>query len=117
MTEKILAYCGILCNECPIYIATQNNDQKAKEELAVQCSNDRCKFEPEDMYCLGCFKVDVQKSKMCSHCEIRACAVQKDIVNCGECDQFPCATVEKLIPADSEGRARLNQIKMSRGSL
>lgn len=111
MSEQILAYCGLLCNECPIYIATINNDQKAKAEWAEKCSNDKCKFEPEDMNCLGCFKVDVAKSKMCSGCEVRACGVQKDIENCAGCDQYPCALVEKYVPADSEGRARLNALR------
>lgn len=111
MSEIILAYCGLLCNECPLLIATRNNDQNARRELAKQCSSDRCTFEPEDMNCQGCFKVDPAQSKMCSDCAIRACAVQKPVKHCAECGHFPCPTYDTYIPADSKERARLTAAK------
>lgn len=32
-----LAYCGLLCDECPLYIATKNNDLQAKEKTVDNC--------------------------------------------------------------------------------
>lgn len=107
MTETIIAYCGLLCNECPIFIATKKNDEKARVELAKMYSNDRCVFEPEDIHCLGCFQVDVKRSKMCSACEIRACGVGKGLKDCGYCEQFPCSIYNQYIPVDSPERVRL----------
>ena len=33
---EYLSYCGILCNECPLFIATKNNDDAMNEKLAVE---------------------------------------------------------------------------------
>lgn len=42
-----IAYCGLLCDECPIYIATRNNDTQAKERLAAECSTADMTFTAE----------------------------------------------------------------------
>jgi hypothetical protein len=33
--EKMIAYCGIACSECPAYVATQKNDDKLRESREV----------------------------------------------------------------------------------
>jgi len=35
--NKIVAYCGLVCSDCPAYIATQANDRAALERT-VQCA-------------------------------------------------------------------------------
>jgi hypothetical protein len=32
---EYISYCGLLCNECPVFIATAENNEKLKEQLAV----------------------------------------------------------------------------------
>lgn len=32
-----MAYCGLLCHECPLFIATRNNDLQAKEKAVDNC--------------------------------------------------------------------------------
>jgi hypothetical protein len=32
--ETMIAYCGIICSECPVYLATQADDDKAREDVA-----------------------------------------------------------------------------------
>ena len=34
--SKIIAYCGLACDECPAYIATQAEDMAALEKVAAQ---------------------------------------------------------------------------------
>ncbi len=34
--ERILAYCGLVCSECPAYLATQAGDTAALEEVAAR---------------------------------------------------------------------------------
>ena len=46
-----IAYCGLLCSECPVYIATKTNDTAMKITLASEYSNEHCSFAPEDMEC------------------------------------------------------------------
>ncbi len=43
--KKIFAYCGLICSECPVYIATQTGNEELKEQLARDYSTDTCKFE------------------------------------------------------------------------
>lgn len=31
--KKKMAYCGILCDDCPAYQATQNNDNAGRERI------------------------------------------------------------------------------------
>jgi hypothetical protein len=34
--DKIIAYCGLVCADCPAYIATPANDREALERVAAQ---------------------------------------------------------------------------------
>ena len=39
-----LAYCGLNCNECPVYLASIENNAAAQIQLAREYSTDTCKF-------------------------------------------------------------------------
>ncbi len=106
-----MAYCGLLCQECPLYMATMNHDSAAKEKLAIECSTETIKFTADDMTCEGCFSVLNDKSRMCGDCEIRNCAKVKAVLHCGACASYPCEVVDRRIPNDSANRARLNTWK------
>ncbi len=105
-----IAYCGLLCYECPLYIATKNNDLQAKKKLAIGCSTESTTFTADDMTCEGCFWSKNDSSKMCGDCEIRKCAKNKTVDNCGVCSMYPCDIIEKRLPIDSECRVRLEKI-------
>lgn len=64
------AYCGLQCQECPVYLASLSGNTTEQIRLATEYSTDTCHFEPEDMYCLGCHS-DAPSQKMCSDCDIR----------------------------------------------
>jgi hypothetical protein len=34
--DKMIAYCGLVCTDCPAYVATQANDRDALERVAAQ---------------------------------------------------------------------------------
>ena len=109
---RYVAYCGLLCNECEIYIATKNNNEHAKEQLAIKCSSNDYSFSKEDMNCDGCFSEKAKMSKMCSVCEIKACAESKNVINnCAYCNDYPCSLITKY--CSTENKARLNLIKDS----
>ncbi len=36
MGEKIIAYCGGVCTDCPAYVATQTDDREALEKVAAE---------------------------------------------------------------------------------
>lgn len=85
-----LAYCGLKCDECPVYLATINNNKEEQSRLAKEYSTDTCKFTRNDMLCLGC-RSDNPSEKMCSGCGIRQCGVRKSCSICSECNEFPCS--------------------------
>lgn len=108
---EYISYCGLLCNECPIYIATKNNDNEMKAKLALDYSNEHCAFVQTDMNCEGCFSIKNKDSKMCGGCKIRQCADTKNHGrNCGYCLDYPCKIIEEYYPIGCENRIRLDNI-------
>ena len=112
MNKQLIAYCGINCNECPVFIASQNDDYEIKVELAKEFSNEKCTFGPEDISCVGCYEVDLENSKMCSACKVKACVVDKEVENCGYCEEYACELIDSYFSKGSEERNRLDQMKM-----
>ena len=104
-----LAYCGLNCDECPVYLASISQNADEQVRLAKEYSTVTCKFSKADMYCLGCHS-EVISEKMCGGCEIRKCGAEKSCKNCAECNDFPCPILEKYLGENSEGLNKLKQI-------
>ena len=34
--NQMIAYCGLTCTDCPAYVATQENDREALENVAAE---------------------------------------------------------------------------------
>jgi hypothetical protein len=96
--EKIIAYCGLDCAECGAYLAHQNNDQALREKTAAEWTKAfNFTFTPEMINCTSCKGDGVQVGN-CSQCEMRKCAVEKGVVNCGACGEFKtCKTINDFI--------------------
>jgi hypothetical protein len=107
---EYISYCGLLCNECPVYLATKENDEIKKEKLAKEYSFENMVFTKEDINCFGCFSEKTKDSKMCSNCPIMNCAKNKEIKNCGYCIEYPCDIINKHLPQESSNRKRLDAI-------
>ena len=104
-----LAYCGLNCNECPVYLASISKNTEKQIILAKEYSTDTCKFSKDDMFCLGCHS-DTLSDKMCGGCEIRKCGVERAFKNCAECTEFPCSLLEKQMGDSSDSMNRLKQL-------
>jgi hypothetical protein len=83
MTElNLLAVCGLYCGACYHYRASFAN---GKHLLEPEFRGDR----PLDGYtCRGCRSDRLYIHPGCAECPIRACAEDKGIVHCGECELF-----------------------------
>ena len=91
--DKIIAYCGLNCSECPAYIATQSGDPAALEKVAAQWREafNMPDLTAESVICDGCLQTNAGRlSGYCATCAIRACAVERGFLTCAECDIFPC---------------------------
>jgi len=104
-----LAYCGLNCNECPIYLASVSKNTDEQIRLANEYSTETGRFSKEDMYCLGCHS-DTVSQKMCGDCEIRLCGTKKSYESCAKCDEFPCPILEKNLGANSDNLNTLKQL-------
>lgn len=104
-----LAYCGLNCDECLIYLASVSRNTDEQLRLAKEYSTDTCEFSKEDMFCLGCHSGTVSE-KMCGGCEIRSCGIEKDCGNCAKCGEFPCSMLEKYIGGNLDHMNGLKQL-------
>jgi len=91
--ERIISFCGLICSECPAYIATQKDDNAERRKVAEMWSKEfNAEMSPEDINCDGCIS-DERVFHHCNVCEIRLCGKEKGIANCAFCDAYAC---EKL---------------------
>jgi len=109
--EKIIAYCGLICNECPAFIAAKNNDEEQKIKLAQEWSSPDYQIEPEEINCTGCRADAKVVFKFCRECEIRRCGMEKAYDNCAYCDEYPCSKLEPAFKNSPKSREILDEIK------
>lgn len=107
---QYIAHCGLKCSDCPVFIATQTNDDKLKAELAEQYSTEECQFQPEDMVCAGCRATEGINKKMCEPCEIRICGRERGHAICAACEDYPCDLINVYVPLESENRRLLDDL-------
>ncbi len=107
---KMMAYCGLMCDECNAYKATANNDDALRRQTSEEWSKlYGANVKAEDVNCLGC-KSDVNFN-YCGMCRIRACNIKRSISNCSECDLFSCDLSEEMFNHAPELRGRLQQLR------
>lgn len=93
--NKLIAICGLDCEQCDAYIATKNNDQALREKTAkLWAELNNAPILPEHINCEGC-RMDGKKTVYCdSLCAIRQCALKKGLTTCGDCPEMEqCPTV------------------------
>jgi hypothetical protein len=110
--NKLISYCGIVCTECPAYIATKNNDDAKRKETAREWSKQfGHEMKPEDINCEGCTP-DTGKKIGYSHvCEIRNCGREKKVVNCAYCTDYICDKLDKFFQMAPMAKGNLDAIK------
>lgn len=112
--NQMIAVCGLNCAECEAYLATQANDEAAKERVASKWQKEFHAPGITAAYvtCDGCLAFDRRLGGHCTECEIRACGVERKLPNCAHCPDY--ATCEKLagflnfVPA---ARSTLDEIR------
>lgn len=112
--DKKIAFCGLACSECPVYIATKTGDEELKEKLAKEYSTESFKFEKDDMNCTGCHSIEGANKKMCVECPMRECGMEKKLTHCAECNEYPCQHIEGYVPAGSDNRKTLDGLANKR---
>jgi len=110
--EKMIAYCGLTCTECPAFLATQQDDDSQRAQVAEMWSKEfGAQYRPEDINCNGCLSEDGRHIGYWDTCEIRACAQGKGVETCAHCDDYACEKLDALFATGHEARATLDEIR------
>jgi hypothetical protein len=113
--KEIVAYCGIVCTECPTYQATQKDDNKARAKIAKAWSKEyKHDFKAGDINCDGCLAVGKRQVGYCTVCEIRNCGTDKKVLNCGCCVEYPCDKLSNFHTRVPAAKARLDAVRNTR---
>lgn len=108
---KMIAYCGLMCSNCPTFIATQNDDDLAREKTAEFLSEKYgLNFKPEDINCDGCLSSGGRLIGFCNTCEVRKCGITKSVENCSTCDEQPCDKLNKFHEFSPEAKASFDAL-------
>ena len=115
--NTVIAYCGLTCDSCPIHLATLEKDKshqtKMRVEIADQCTKlYGMNLQPKDITdCDGCKANTERLFSGCFNCEIRKCAILKNMINCAYCSDFACDKLKKHFAIDPDARDRLEEIR------
>ena len=111
--DKMIAFCGLICTECPAFIATQKDDDKEREKVAKAWSKEyKCDMRPEDINCDGCLTEESDRLfSHCKVCEIRKCGQEKEVKNCAYCDNYACEKLTKFFDMAPETKTTLAEIR------
>jgi len=111
--DRIIAYCGLVCTGCPAYVATQANDQAALEQVAAQWREEynAPDITVESVICDGCLPSDGRHCSHCFECEVRACGIERGVVNCAHCADYACEKLEGFFGFAPDARAVLDEVR------
>ncbi len=110
--SKMIAYCGLVCSNCPTFLATKNDDDVAREKTAaLYAEKFGLDLKPEDINCEGCKSVRGKLIGFCQVCEIRRCCSEKGLENCTLCDEQPCENLVKFHQFSADAKASFEALK------
>lgn len=112
--ERMISYCGLVCSECPAYVAKRDNDNEKRIMASKAWSSDTFIVKPEDINCDGCLTVGGELFKYCGECTIRECGTVRKVENCGACSDYGCEKIKFHTDRSPESRVILDEINRNR---
>jgi len=86
--KKFAAVCGLFCEACNLFIATQEDPARLKRLAA------RFQVSEEDAKCQGCRSE--KRGPYCRICKMFSCAAERGIDFCSECEDYPCNDLKQF---------------------
>jgi hypothetical protein len=114
---EMVAYCGLICRTCPIYVATRQENKgaqfKMRTEIVRLCHEHYgMNYTIEDITdCDGCRTEGGKLFSPSNKCRIRKCAKEKGVENCAYCTDYACERLDAIFKTDSTAKTRLDEIK------
>lgn len=88
LDKKYAAVCGLYCEACSLFIATREDPERLKALAA------RFGLSEEAVKCHGC-RSD-KRFPHCENCRMFACAAERGIDFCSECEEYPCGHLKEF---------------------
>ncbi len=113
--SQLIAVCGLICSDCPAYLATQAGDPAAIERVAAQWRQEynAPNIAAATVYCDGCV-TEGRKCGHCAECQIRACGLAHGVANCAHCaDYATCEKIAGFFQMVPSARATLDGVRAS----
>lgn len=91
INEEQIGACGDDCSYCLRYKATQSQNQvelKRIKDLWVSFGWKNPDVDSSELECWGC-----RKENKCAYGDLRNCAFEKGLRNCGYCKKYPCKLI------------------------
>ncbi len=104
--RPLAAVCGLYCGACTLYIGSTEDTGRLNQLARLFGST------PDELRCHGCRSARL--GLHCRGCEFRACARERKISFCSECDEYPCAKLvefERQRPHRAELWNDLDRVK------
>ena len=102
--RKIIAYCGIVCSDCPVLIATQKDDDSERKRVAEMFTRQYGRrYKPEEINCDGCI---IDSPRL-----LHYCAREKNVENCAHCKEYPCDKLSGLFSEYPKAKQTLDEIR------
>lgn len=108
---EIIGTCGLICSECPAYLATINDDDDLRAKTAEHWSKIyNADIKAKDINCSGC-RAEGVKFNHCNSCPVRLCAIDKGVDNCAFCEDYSCETLDKFVEYIPQARKKLEELR------
>jgi hypothetical protein len=108
----MIAYCGLVCSECPTFIATQNDDDEAREQTAaLYAEKFGLKLTKAEINCDGCLSQGGRLIGYCHTCEIRRCCRDRGLEHCVRCPEQPCDRLLRFHEFSPAAKAAFEALK------
>jgi hypothetical protein len=86
--KKLAAVCGLYCEACSWFISTTEDAVRLKR-LAAQRN-----WSEVESKCYGCRSG--KRLPYCEKCKMSACAAERGIDFCSECEEYPCDELKEF---------------------
>lgn len=124
-----LACCGLQCEECPVFIATANNDDALRQKTAREWTKFFAGYAAvkelaylakglalEDMNCQGCQSEAGCHFIGCENCTIRKCCQGRNLPTCAGCAEYEsCGMLNGFFTVHQQAKQNLDNIRKNAG--
>jgi hypothetical protein len=113
--DTMVAYCGIVCSQCPAFIAKKEDNAELRKKTAEEWSKQFNEtITPDTINCDGCLPADGEHIGYCGVCEIRKCGIVKKVTNCAYCEDYICERLDKWFKNVPDAKNTLEEIRKNK---